>query len=181
MAILTVSQLQEHIETDLGDDAIQRLADATEEMIVREAGDTTAVTETRNEWGFPWGRHRVIYSSRPITTISSIKERSHPDDTQTTLATDDYRQEGVRRLIRLQEGTNPRQLWAPHVELIYTPESDTNIRELVQIDLVKMAIMYSGALKETEGDFSFWHHDTAKETAALLRPLRTARNNMVIT
>ncbi len=181
MAILTVSQLKEHIEPNIGDAAIQRLADATEQMIVREAGQTSAVTETRNEWGFPWGRHREIYSSRPITSITSIKERDHPDDTQTTLSADDYRQEGVRRLIRLQEGTNPRQLWAPYVELIYTPESDTNIRELVQIDLVKMAIMYSGALKETEGDFSFWHHDTAKETAALLRPLRTARNNMVIT
>ncbi len=181
MTILTVSQLQEHIETDLGDDAIQRLADATEEMIIREEGETSAVTETRNEWGFPWGRNRTIYTARAISSITSIKERTHPDDDQTTLSTDDYRQEGTRRLIRLQEGTNPRQLWAPHVELIYTPESDSNIRILVQIDLVKLAIMYSGALKETEGDFSFWHHDTAMETGAILRRLNTARNNMVIT
>lgn len=181
MAILTVSQLQEHIETDLGDDAIQRLADAAEEMIVREAGRTSDVTETRNEWGFPSGRHRIIYSSRPIASIESIKERDHPDDTQTTLSADDYRQEGVRRLIRLQQGTNSRLLWAPHVELIYTPESDSDIRELVQIDLVKLSIMYSGAQKEKQGDFDFWHNDTATETQAILRRLRTARNSMVVT
>ncbi len=181
MTILSADELREHIETDLGDVALLRLAAGAEEMIVREAGQTSDVTETRNEWGFPWGRHRELYTARPVSIFTSIKERSHPDDAQTTLETDDYRLEGVRRIIRLQEGTNPRQLWAPYVELIYTPESDNDIRKLVQIALVKLGVMYSGAKKETEGDFEFWHNDTATETTAILRKLRTARNNMAVT
>ncbi len=181
MTILAADDLREHIETDLGDVALLRLAAAAEEMIIREAGTAASVTETRNEWGFPWGRHRTLYAARPVSSFTSIKERSHPDGVQTTLAADDYRLEGVRRILRLREGTNPRQLWAPHVELIYTPDSDDDIRKLVQIDLVKLEIMYSGALREREGDFDFWHKDTATETAAILGKLRTARNNMVIT
>lgn len=179
MTILGADELREHIETDLGDVALLRLAASAEEMIVREAGTaaTTDVTETHNEWGFPTGRHRTLYTARPVTSFTSIKERSHPDDAQTTLSADDYRLEGVRQIIRLWDGTNPRALWAPHVELIYKPESDDDIRKLVQIDLVKFAVMYSGAAKEKQGDFDFWHHETGKETNAILGRLRTARNN----
>ncbi len=180
MTILTPEKLREHIETDLGDPALLRLAAAAEQMIIREAGETTPVTETRNEWGFPSGRHRTLYTARPVSSITTIKERDHPDDTQTTLATDDFRLEGVRQIIRLQEGTNPRLLWAQHVELVYTTDSDDEIRKLVQIDLVKLSVMYSGAQREREGDFDFWHHDTAKETNAILGMLRNARNNPIV-
>lgn len=180
MAILTVSQLQEHIETDLGSDAIQRLADAAEQLIVREAGSASAITEVVNAWGFGRGRDRIIFTARPISSISSIKERDDADDDQTTLSADDYRQEG-RRLIRLRDGTNPRLYWAQHVEVIYTPSTDSNIRELVQIDLVKLAIVNSGAKRERMGDFDFWHHDTMAETKAILGKLRNGHNDRPIT
>ena len=178
MAILTPTQLRQHIETDLADAALQRLADGIEELIEREGGGTTDETENFNEWGFPRGRNRIIYTARPISSITSIKERDDPDDAGTTIATDDFRKEGNRALVRLQDGTNPRLLWAQHVEVIHTPLVDTSLRQVVQINLVKLALNYSGAKREKHGDFEFWHHDSGKETRAILMPLRNARNQM---
>jgi len=178
MAILTVSELREHIETDLADTALQRLADAAEETIDREDGGTAAVTENFNEWGFPRGRNRVIYSSRSISSITSIKERDDPDDAGITVAADDYRQEGNRALVRLRDGTNPRLFWAHHIEVILVPVVDGSIRKEVQVNLVKFALNYTGAMREKHGDFEFWHRDTGKEMSAVLAPLRNARNQM---
>lgn len=180
MAILTVSQLQEHLETDLGSDALQRLAEATEEMIDREDGGTAAVTEDFDAFDFLSGRDRRIYTTRAISAITSITERESPDDDVTTLSADDYRQQGDRTLTRLRDGTNPRLFWAPHVRIVYTPVVDSSIRELVQIDLVKMAINYTGAQRERMGDFDFLHVDHKKETESHLSRLRTGKNRMMI-
>jgi len=176
MTILTVSQLQEHVETDLGSDAIQRLADAAEKAIDAEAGATAAKTDPFNAWGYGAGRDRVLYTTSAISAISSIVERDYPDGDPTTLASDDYRQEGSRALVRLQQGTNPRALWAPHVLVTYTPLADAELRTMVQINLVKLWITYSGAQREKMGDAEFWHHDTGKEFRAVLAPLRNGRN-----
>lgn len=178
MTLLTVSELQEHIETDLGNDAIQRLADAAESTINRYAGGTGAQTENINCWGFPRGRERSIYTSRAVSSITSIKERDHPDDTPLTLSANDYELQGDRRLIRLREGDNPRLFWARHVEIVYSPVSDLDTRKLVQINLVKHAIVYSGAQRERIGDFDFWHKETDSEVRAILAPLNNSQNRM---
>ncbi len=178
MTILSATELRQHIETDLSDTAIDRLGSAAEQLIIREAGDITALTETFNEEGYPRGRERIIYLARTVTSITSIKEREHFDDDQTTLSTDDYRQEGGRRLIRLREGTNSRLFWAPHTEVVYVPVVDSDLREIVQINLVKLAVMYSGAQKEKQGDFDFWHLDYATETRAHLAQLNNSKNRM---
>ncbi len=178
MTILTATELRTHVETDLADPALTRLASAAEQLIIREAGDTTALTEVFNEENFPAGRERILYLARTTSSIASIKERDHFDDAQITLSSDDYRQEAGRNLIRLREGTNPRQFWASHVEAIYTPDTDSDLRELVQINLVKLAVMYSGAQREEEGDFEFWHLDHATETRKLLALLNNSKNRM---
>ncbi len=178
MTILTATVLRTHVETDLADAALTRLGSAAEQLIIREAGDTSALTEIFNEVNFPAGRERILYLSRTISSIASIKERDHFDDDQTTLSSDDYRQEAGRKLIRLREGTNSRQFWAPHTEVIYTPVVDSDLRELVQINLVKLAVMYAGAAREEMGDFDFWHVDHATETRKLLALLNNSKNRM---
>lgn len=172
MTILTVSELREHLETDLGNDALGRLADDAESLIIATAGATTARTENSNAWGFPGGRERIIFAALAINSITSIKERDDLDSAKVTLSTDDYEQQGKRQLIRLRNGTNPRSLWAQHVELIYVPTVDTAIRKMVQVDLVKIEIMYSGALREKQGDFEVWHKG-ADEVAKILARLKT--------
>lgn len=177
MTILSVSELQEHIETDLGSDAIQRLADAAEKLIDAEVGSVAAVTDSWDGWGFPDGRERVIYTTRGISAITSIVERDFPDDDPTTLAADDYRQEGDHALVRLQQGTNSRLLWAPFILVTYTPQQDDELRQVVQINLVKFWIMYSGADREKLGDFEFWHKTTGDEEKRIMAPLQVARND----
>lgn len=176
MAILTVSQLREHVETDLGDDAVQRLADAAEEMILRAVGSAAAVTELYDEHDYTYGRERSLYASLPVSSITSVKERDTPDGTQTTLAADDYSLRGNRELLRLRDGTNPRLLWAPYVEVIYTPATDAGLRKLAQINLVKLASMYSGATSETMGDFSFSHGAYADQVRDILATLHNGRS-----
>ena len=180
MTLLSATQLREHIETDLGDGAIDRIANAAEKMIDREIGAVGAITQIFNEWGYPRGRDRVLFTTLPIGSITSIKERDDPDDTQLTLSADDFRQEGNRSLIRLRDGTNPRLFWAQHTEIIYALAAETEIRELVQINLVKLNLMYSGARKEKQGDFDFWHAEIQKETRAILAPLNSSRNKLPI-
>lgn len=180
MTLLTNSELKTHIETDLPDAALQRLADAAEKMIDEEAGTVAAVIENFNAWGFPSGRDQRIFVARQISSIASVNERDHPDDTAVTLSTDDYRVENSRMLIRLQEGTNPRLRWAQMMEIAYTPEPQTEIRERVQIDLVKLGIQFSGAKRETIGDdFEFWHLDQKEGLSGALRPLRNTSNRML--
>ncbi len=178
MTILSATELRTHIETDLSDTALGRLGSAAEQLIIRAAGDITALTEIQNEQGYPGGRERIIYLARTVTSITSVKEREHFDDDQITLSADDYRQEGGRRLVRLREGTNPRLFWAPHTEVNYVPVVDSDLREIVQINLVKLAVIYSAALRETQGDFDFWHVDYAKETQGHLAQLNNSKNRM---
>ncbi|KKN39098.1 hypothetical protein LCGC14_0746940 [marine sediment metagenome] len=180
MTILTATELRTHIETDLADAALNRLAAAAEQLIIREAGDTAALTEIFNEEGFPQGRERTLFLARTTSSITSIKERDTYDGTQTTLSADDYRQEGGRKLVRLTDGTNSRSLWAPHTEVIYVPATDSNIRELVQINLVTLANMYIGAKQEQEGDFDFEHLDFAPETRKILSLLNNSNNRMLV-
>ncbi len=178
MTILSATELRAHIETDLSDTALGRLASAAEQLIIREAGDVTALTEIHNEQGYPRGRERIIYLARTVTSITSIKEREHFDDDQTTLSADDFRQEGGRQLVRLRDGTNPRLFWAPHTEIIYVPVVDSDLRKIVQINLVKLAVMYSGAERERQGDFDFEHVDYAKATRGHLAQLNNSENRM---
>lgn len=180
MTILSATELREHIQTDLGDDALDRLANASEAMIVRTAGSATVETDVISDPAYPGGRSRNLYLSRPVSDITSVKERTDPDDVQTTLAGDDYRLEGSRKLVRLREGTNSQLFWSPFVEVIYVPVVDSGLREHVQIELVKLAVNYSGAIEEEDGEFSFEHHDTRIETQGILSQLRSGGTHRMV-
>ena len=180
MTILSATELREHIQTDLGDDALDRLANASEAMIIRTAGSATVETEEFADSAYPGGRSRNLYLGRPVASITSVKERTDPDDAQTTLAVDDFRLEGTRKLIRLREGTNPQLFWTAYVEVIYVPVVDTGLREHVQIELVKLALNYSGAKSEEDGEFDFEHHDTNTETQGILKQLRSGGTHRMV-
>ncbi len=174
MTILSATQLREHIETDLGDTALDRLAAAAESLIEAVIGPVAARTETLRGGG------KTIYATAAVTSVTSIKERDFVEDAQVTLSSDDWRLEGGFRFIRLNNGTNAREFWANHVEFIYTPEVDTGMIQAVQITLVKGAVVYSGAQGEEFGDVVFEHPDLAAETKAALLPLNNSRNRMFI-
>lgn len=135
MTILTVDELREHVSSPLEEDALQRLLDGAEAEIVRYAGEPGSVTVVRD------GRGRFITLDRPAASITSISETRW--STSTTLAADDYLLRPSGTVIeRLPGGTNSRHEWAGRVTVIYTAVDDDAIREVVQIDLVTLALNY---------------------------------------
>lgn len=147
MSILTVEQLREHVTTELGNDAVQRLLDAAEEAIVKRAGAAGAVTERLG------GGYRFLSLRTPAASISSVVETV--GDTDTTLAVDDFRLYPAGMVLeRLDDGTNQRSTWGSQVVVAYTPVDQDSTRQLVQIELVKMALNYApGTTEERIGEW----------------------------
>lgn len=162
--ILTVDELREHVETSLGDDAMQRLADAAEAAIVSRIGATGERTELLH------GGYRTISLGRPVASIDGVTETVNT--TTTTLDPSDYRlRPDGYTLERLSTGVNRRWQWWGLVEVTYTPTDDAALRAEVQIDLVKLALTYNpGLTSETIGTWteqyasnSVWNNSQERE------------------
>lgn len=183
MALLTLSEMRTHLETDLTDAALQRLLDAAERQILDVVGPSAAVTETFDSYSQGIGNPSVLYLSRGVaasTNISSIVEREYPGGTGTTLAANDWALRGIRELVRLSDGTNGRTSWAPVVEVAHTPDFSTAIQKEVQSKLVKISANFSGLAGERYGDFDFRSADVAAMTETALASLRGGRDRMVL-
>jgi len=174
MTILSAIELKQHIETDLSDTALDRLAAAAESLIEDVLGPVSARTDDLI------GRHQAIYTTAAVASVTTVKERDFIDDAAVTLSADDYRIQNGFRFIRLQDGTNGRREWAQHVEIIYAPEVDTGKIQAVQINLVKLDLNYQGARREKHGDVDFTHEDLDKAQKSALFPLSNSRNRMMI-
>ena len=142
--ILTVSEFREHVETSLGNAAVQRLLDGAEALIVARAGVSGSITELAG------GGYRWITVTRPIGTLTSIIEDYGADDDPVTLAADDYLVFPPGTVIeRLSGGTNSGLRWSGRVLVTYTPVDDTAIRKLVQLQLAKLEIAFTPGLAMT--------------------------------
>lgn len=150
MSLLTINQIKQHVETDLGRDAIQRLIDDAEAEIVRHFGphgdSSNPITEDCEGGG------EFIFLSRPYDSLTSVTERESEEDT--VLETDDYRSYyGRRALKRQSSGTNGRTRWADDVRVVYTAD-DRDRRRRVMVDLLRLEIQYSGLKSEKSGNYS---------------------------
>lgn len=167
MALLTLAQMREHVETDLVDDALQRLIDAEEEEILRRLGAPLTQTES-----FPVRSQTQLYLSRRASTIVSITEEIEGGAT-TTLAADDYELWWNQSLEREPDGTNPRSSWGERVTVVYTPQDTTAQRIGLLVQLVQLAVRYTGVQSESigSGDYSATSHDYLRERERLFRRL----------
>ena len=172
MALLTKTELKEHVETDLVDDAVNRLLDDAEAEIIRRFGaHVTQVDE-------PLGGDKYLFPSRPITTVTSIVETVGTTDT--TLAADDYKLiHSNRQIERLGDGTNGRLTWGDRVKITYVPSDNQDTRKRVQIDLVKLAIQYDVVRTVESGNYSATFPDYEKERDKILGRLESAFGVMV--
>ena len=152
MAILTVTQLREHITSTLSDDAVQRLLDAAEELILQYVGGLSTTYESLGAVNELITSHgELLMLSRRAETIDTVIERT------TTLAANDYQLRSSGDMLRrLNTGTNPSwRGWWGRVDITYTPLSDSALRELVQIELVKLDISSNSTLaSQTIGAWS---------------------------
>lgn len=151
---VTADIIHEHIETDLGDDAIDRLIDDAVAAIDERVGTTAEQTVTLR------GGDRYIFLPQPITDaadISEIVERHGASEF--TLDTDDWRWIGGRQVERL--GSNDSPTWwgwvsgfACDIVVTYTPRADGDRRDRVTIDLVRLALQHNALGSERAGDYS---------------------------
>lgn len=167
MTLLTVTQLRGHVESDLDDTALQRLLDSEDAEIVRLFGPVSSATELH-----AGGADVVqLVLDRQIASITSVTEVV--DGTSTTLSADDYRQWWGQSLERLDDGTNPRSSWGERVTVVYVPNDATAQRTAVLIQLVQLALRYTGLRQESvgQGDYAATMLDQRRERARLLGQL----------
>jgi len=163
--MITPEEVRQHCETDLGEEALQRLIDAAQAEVEAAAGPIGELTVPVQVWP---GNHR-FHLSRPAQSIAEVKEGHWIDDLETVdpalyaLVTSGYALERIR-------GT-----WARWVQVRYTPVQDLSRREGVILDLVKLALQYEGLHSQEAGDYSATYLDYTAERAKLLKPLQTFR------
>ena len=172
MSLLTPDDIRQHIDTDLGNEALQRLIDDAEDDIVRAYGPTTGTVTERFT---PGPGDAWIFTSRPISAITSITElrSTYAGETDVTLGSADYVLEGTRQIRRKQGGTNSASSWGPLTTIVYTPADDTDRRKRVLIDLVRLALRYDATRSGSVGDTSVTHLEYEAERTRLLTRLGT--------
>lgn len=142
---LALDELRQHIETDLEDDALQRLLDAAYQAIDEYAGVEGDVSEYLRA-----GYGDLLFLSRRALSITSVIERD------VTLAASDYelRPSGLQ-LRRLTTGTHPSTRWHGRIDVTYTALADDAERDRVAIELCKLDVTHEpGLASQTLGAWS---------------------------
>jgi len=164
--LLTTTQLQEHLQSDLSDDALQRLLDSEESEIIRRYGAHAAANAM-----LAGGGDRLVLP-RQTASITTVIETVSDEDT--TLSANDHRLWHDAVLERLDTGDNPRDEWGDRVTVTYVPEDRAAQRKLALVQLCKLAAAYEGLASEGVGgsDYSMTALDYRRERERLLAALR---------
>ncbi len=166
MALLTVAELRQHLETDLSDQALQRLLDDADESVVRLYGPHPPGPVEEHHVG---GVMYVFLRQRAANIISVFETVR---GVTTVLASNDYRVlGGGRYLERLTSGDHPRVFWGDFVTVTFEPWDDRAQRRRVIIDLVRLALEYNALESVDVGDYSSRSLDYQRERRRLLMDL----------
>lgn len=158
MPLVTPAQVREHVETDLGDDAITRVIASEEAAIVARYGEGTTTTELH------LGGTSLIVLRGVAASITAISDAS------VALTVDeDYTLESPTRLRHLA-GT-----FAGPVLVTYVPVSTAAQRTMALIDLVKLQLAYSGFKSQGGADLSESPLDLTQERENILSRLAPRR------
>lgn len=179
MALLTLAQVRENIESDLGDDAMNRLIDASDAEIIRKLGPLATQPETHE------GGSRYIHLARAASAIVSVSERYNTlgaGYTTLNLSSNDYRllPDG-RKVERLSDGTNGADRFQGEVSIVTTPLDTTAERVNLLLKLVTLELNYTGHLIQSAGDHRVQPGPQAyaDEKASLFRSLSTAGRRLI--
>lgn len=163
MADLTVTELRQHVETDLGDPALQRLLDDAYTAIRERAGTLDPVTARYigNGDSVIWLGGRV--ATLPFTSVV--------EDTVVLVVDVDYRVlYGGRGLERIDSSGKVRA-WGRDVLITYTKANDEAKRKRVAIDLCKLALQFDGTQGYSAGDYRQENPDYQRAREQVLRGL----------
>lgn len=161
MALLTVAEIREHIETDLTTDALTRLLDDADAEIIDRLGALATETEVFEAEGLL----RLVLR-RKAQSITSAKETIL--ETDYTLASNDYSLLSDGYTLERRQGTNePHIRWRGIATIVYVPKDETARRKRLLVDLVKLIVQYDARASKSLGDYSVQNRDYAKEREAL--------------
>lgn len=178
MALLTADEVRDHVESDLVDDALQRIIDAADAEIIRRLGALASQTEV-----IP-GDGLFIYLARKASSVTSITERyavSGFSLSDLALAASDYDllDDGYR-IERLTTGTNAASRWNGQATVVYVPQDRTAERKMLLVQLVKSDLKHEGHLVATAGDVKVQQLGSyAEERASLFRALGTGGTRLI--
>ena len=168
--LITISELEDHVETDLPEAALQRLIDAADRDIIDRYGPHTDQPLTVDI--VPKGR-QIFLPYPPAVSITSIKEYSPgygklPRDAD-DVSSDNWQLVSPTKIIRVGFAFQERAI------VTYVPVDDTDQREHMLIDVVNLAIVYEAEKISGVGEGGFGvsteHFDYRKEREAILSRL----------
>lgn len=168
----TIAEIRgEHIETDIHDDALQRLIDAAEREVIDRFGEHTTQTDDLE------GGAGYLFPMRPVGSVTSITESI--GNTDVVLAANDYvLRNGGKMIERRSDGTNGRTSWADRVRVVYVPVTEDARRKEVMIDLVRHALTsVPGQTSQSDGDHSFNSQDYQEAREKILSRLYAGRRS----
>ncbi len=150
--ILTVDEVREHVETDLGDDALERLVDAADQEIIDRLGALATHTDVLPGQGLP-----ALPLTRKASAITSAVERIN--DVDYTLGSNDYTLAADGYTLRRAQGsTYPNVAWSGAVTVVYVPyggaTGELAAREKLLVDLVRLDAVYDATGQNQIGDVS---------------------------
>lgn len=178
MVIISAPKIREHLETDLGDAALSRLIEDAEAEINERYGPIGLRTLMVR------GGNRLIFLPGPAEeTDIVITETLDGEDTVLTPIADPTPEDGDfrfwyggRMIERLDTGAHPGAYWGERVLIDYMPRDDSMRRQRVVVDLVKLALAFSGRQQETIGDLSMMSlTDYTKQRERLIASLDSNR------
>ena len=172
--LIKVNDLREHVETDINNAALQRLLNAADQEIVDALGEHSSSGTVTD---LLIGGDNALFLNRPYSAITSVTE--FRGTTATVLDSTDYRSwYGNRLLERLSlDATNPQAYWGERVSVVYTPVDDDAARIRATIDLVQLAVQYTGFKSERAGDYQSTAMEHGKERARIIASLE--RNSLI--
>lgn len=162
--LLTTDELLEHVESDLGDDALQRILDSEEGEIVRRYGTLGTVTEQRLNAG-----PLIVLSQRAASITSVSYFDAYTEYPIPPIGGD------ATQYYRLANGSTLELFgWSAYdrLTITYVPEDTTEQRRVVLIALCKLALAYSGYSNQNDPSGGENPLDYTREREALLRTLR---------
>lgn len=156
--LATLTQIREHVETDLSDAALEHLVDAADTAILQIAGPHDGERTVELNGGF-----QDLLLPSPAASISAVSEGSYFEilEAVTVTATEYVVLYGGRVLRR--DGT-----WQPRVSVTYTPVSTNAIRFDALIQLVKLGVEYTPLQIFSDGIYSQTARDYRAERNRIL-------------
>jgi hypothetical protein len=169
MALLTVAQLREHVETSLPDAALDRILASAEQAIATWAGplevDEDGVVADATERLWAPGRTLLRLHQLP-TAVTSVTDLVN--GVETLLDPSAYRLEG--RYVRRLGGT-----FGEWTIVVYTPTDDSATRRAVLVQLCQLELnVQPGMASQGAGGWSESYRTYLRQRDELLRAIRPA-------